>query len=357
MPTLNIGKVRFALKGTWDSATAYETFDAVKYNGSTYAAIQPSAAGTVPSAQPTVWQLIAEKGNDGVTGPIGNTGPQGTTGATGPTGPQGTQGGTGAQGPLGNTGPTGPTGDTGSTGSQGTVGNTGPQGNTGAAGDDGAAGPTGSTGPQGATGTTGSQGGTGSQGTTGPQGDTGPSGSTGPQGGSGPAGNTGNTGATGPQGGTGNNGPTGSTGPQGATGPQGSSANVTKSAVEALGIAASSITGALPAISGASLTNLPASNFTPNALAVGAYLIATDYTQTSTHRAAGYTVSGSTLRWWWQSGNLRYPSDASFGETVAGAGTHMSAGATGTWRAMHQYKTGNAGSYWMYAAVLWMRIS
>ena len=221
MPTLNIGKVRFALQGTWDSATAYETFDAVKYNGSTYAAIQPSAAGTVPSAQPTVWQLIAEKGNAGATGATGNVGPQGTTGATGAVGPQGAQGDTGPQGPIGNTGPTGPTGNTGPTGPQGTTGNTGPQGNAGANGDDGAVGPTGPTGPQGATGLTGSQGGTGSQGPVGPQGDTGPTGSTGPQGGTGPTGLTGNTGVAGPQGATGNTGPTGATGPQGSIGPSG----------------------------------------------------------------------------------------------------------------------------------------
>ena len=236
MPTLNIGKVRFALQGTWDSTTAYETFDAVKYNGSTYAAIQPSAAGTVPSAQPTVWQLIAERGDDGVTGPIGNTGPQGTTGATGAVGPQGVQGDTGVQGPLGNTGPTGSTGATGAggddgatgpqgpigntgptgstggtgpTGPQGTTGNTGPQGNAGSDGDDGAGGPTGLTGPQGSTGLTGSQGGTGSQGPVGPQGDTGPTGGTGPQGTTGDTGPIGNTGSTGTQGPVGNTGPSG----------------------------------------------------------------------------------------------------------------------------------------------------
>ena len=264
MPTLNIGKIRFALKGNWSSSTAYETFDAVKYNGSTYAAIQNSAAGTVPSAQPTVWQLIAEKGNEGATGATGNVGPQGTTGTTGAVGPQGSQGDTGPQGPVGNTGPTGPTGatgadgDTGNTGPQGPVGNTGPTGSTGstgadgdtgatgpqgpagntgptgatgstgpqgpqgdtgntgpqgvsgADGQDGAQGPTGSTGPQGDTGLTGSQGSTGIQGPVGPEGDIGPTGSTGPQGSSGPTGATGNTGATGAQGPVGNTGPSGS---------------------------------------------------------------------------------------------------------------------------------------------------
>ena len=65
MPTLNIGKVRIAWEGSWSSSTAYETFDAVEYNGASYVALQNSAAGTVPSAQPLVWQLIAAKGVQG----------------------------------------------------------------------------------------------------------------------------------------------------------------------------------------------------------------------------------------------------------------------------------------------------
>ncbi len=248
MPTLNIGKVRFALKGAWDSTLAYETFDAVEYNGSSYAALQSSAAGTVPSAQPTVWQLVAEKGADGVTGPIGNAGPQGTQGTTGATGPQGGQGATG---------------------------NTGPQGVSGANGNDGAQGPTGSTGPQGDTGLTGSQGSTGSQGPTGPQGDTGPTGSTGPQGSSGPTGLTGSTGAAGPSGPTGNTGATGNTGPQGntgaagadgaagaagATGPQGStgpSGNPWGGGTFTGGVTAPSFTG-----DGSGLTSLPSAPMT-----------------------------------------------------------------------------------------------
>ena len=271
MPTLNLGKVRFALQGTWSSSQAYETYDAVEYQGSTYVALQNSSAGTVPSAQPTVWQLIAEKGDTGSTGAVGATGATGLTGATGATGPQGPQGDTGPQGSQGDEGPTGPTGpqgpqgpqgDTGATGPQGDEGPTGPtgpqgpqgdtgptgpqgpegdqgatgatgpqgptgpqgstgpqgpQGNAGADGADGVQGPTGPQGPTGNTGATGATGPQGPQGPTGPQGDDGPAGPTGPQGSSGPQGNTGNTGSQGPQG------PSGNTGPQGATGPQGPS--------------------------------------------------------------------------------------------------------------------------------------
>ena len=222
MPTLNIGKVRFALQGTWSSTTAYETYDAVKYQGSTYVALQNSSAGTVPSAQPTVWQLIAEKGDTGAAGTTGATGPQGSTGATGATGPQGPAGATGPQGTDGDEGPAGPTGATGPAGPQGATGPEGPQGVAGADGVDGAEGSTGPQGPAGNTGATGATGATGSQGPTGPEGDTGPTGPAGPQGPSGPQGTAGNTGATGPKGDTGNTGPTGSTGPTGPTGPSGS---------------------------------------------------------------------------------------------------------------------------------------
>mgnify|MGYP003121114244 CR=1 FL=1 len=73
MPTLNLGKVRFALQGTWDSATAYAILDAVLYNGSTYTAIAASAAGTVPSSNAAIWQLLAEKGTNGDDGTNGTT--------------------------------------------------------------------------------------------------------------------------------------------------------------------------------------------------------------------------------------------------------------------------------------------
>lgn len=79
MPTLNLGKVRFALQGTWDSATAYAILDAVLYNGSTYTAIAASAAGTVPSSNAAIWQLLAEKGTNGNDGTDGNDGTNGTT--------------------------------------------------------------------------------------------------------------------------------------------------------------------------------------------------------------------------------------------------------------------------------------
>lgn len=79
MPILNLGKVRFALQGTWDSATAYAILDAVLYNGSTYTAIAASAAGTVPSSNAAIWQLLAEKGTNGNDGTDGNDGTNGTT--------------------------------------------------------------------------------------------------------------------------------------------------------------------------------------------------------------------------------------------------------------------------------------
>ena len=236
MPTLNLGKVRFALQGTWSSTQAYEVFDAVEYQGSTYVAIQASSAGTVPSAQASVWQLIAEKGDTGTAGATGATGPQGATGATGATGPQGPQGATGPQGadgdegPAGPTGPQGPqgltgaTGATGATGDEGPTGPTGPQGATGPTGATGPQGPQGDDGPTGATGPQGPQGNTGATGPQGPQGNAGADGADGAEGPQGPQGPTGNTGATGATGATGSQGPVGpqgDDGPAGPTGPQG----------------------------------------------------------------------------------------------------------------------------------------
>ena len=246
MPTLNLGKVRFALQGTWSSTQAYEVFDAVEYQGSTYVAIQASSAGTVPSAQASVWQLIAEKGDTGTAGATGATGPQGATGATGATGPQGPQGATGPQGADGDEGPAGPTGPQGPqglTGATGATGATGDEGPTGPTGPQGAAGPTGATGPQGpqgddgptgATGPQGPQGNTGATGPQGPQGNAGADGADGAEGPQGPQGPTGNTGATGATGATGpqgpvgpqgDDGPAGPTGPQGPQGPTGATGN------------------------------------------------------------------------------------------------------------------------------------
>ena len=96
-------------RGNWTSAATYNANDAVSYNGSSYVALANNI-NKPPDANPTLWELIAQKGDQGVQGP------QGATGATGPTGPASTV--PGPQGPTGPTGPPGPTavsGDAGNT--------------------------------------------------------------------------------------------------------------------------------------------------------------------------------------------------------------------------------------------------
>lgn len=131
--------------GNWALTTGYSEADQVTHNGSSYSCIlaHTSSATDEPGVgvnTATYWQLAAQKGATGATGPTGVTGPTGPTGvtgavgATGPTGPTGVTGSTGPTGVTGNTGATGPTGVTGATGPTGVTGATGPTGVTGATG-------------------------------------------------------------------------------------------------------------------------------------------------------------------------------------------------------------------------------
>jgi len=98
-------------RGNWTSAATYNANDGVSYNGNSYVAIATNV-NHPPDTHPTEWQLIAQQGAVGPTGPQG---PIGNTGAQGPQGPTGSQG---VQGPAGATGPPGPTavsGDAGNT--------------------------------------------------------------------------------------------------------------------------------------------------------------------------------------------------------------------------------------------------
>jgi hypothetical protein len=105
-------------RGNWTSAATYNANDGVSYNGSSYVAIATNV-NHPPDTHPTEWQLIAQQGA------VGPTGPQGVIGPAGPTGSQGPTGATGSQGPAGATGPPGPTtvsGDAGNTAMLGTDG-------------------------------------------------------------------------------------------------------------------------------------------------------------------------------------------------------------------------------------------
>ena len=97
-----------AWKGTYNAATTYAVNDGVAtVAGNSYASLQNLNTGHDPATSPTYWQLIAQ------AGAVGPTGPPGATGATGPAGATGPSGATGPAGAAGPTGPKGPQGDPG----------------------------------------------------------------------------------------------------------------------------------------------------------------------------------------------------------------------------------------------------
>lgn len=93
-------------QGTWSSATVYAMRDAVFYSGSTYIALSASS-NIQPGTDPSVWSLIAQRGDPAPTGATGAAGSTGPAGATGATGAAGATGATGSTGPTGATGPAG----------------------------------------------------------------------------------------------------------------------------------------------------------------------------------------------------------------------------------------------------------
>jgi hypothetical protein len=88
--------------------------DVVASGGSTYVALQASTNVQPPAS--ATWDLLAQRGDTGLTGA---TGAAGSTGATGPQGAAGPQGIAGSQGPAGQDGATGPVGPAGPEGPQG----------------------------------------------------------------------------------------------------------------------------------------------------------------------------------------------------------------------------------------------
>jgi Collagen triple helix repeat (20 copies) len=116
-------------RGPWVAATSYAINDAVSFGGSSYIATGAST-GAQPDVSPGSWNLLAQAGAIGPTGPQGPTGNAGATGAQGPQGPAGPVGATGATGPQGSAGAQGPAGATGSIGPMGLQGPAGPAANS-----------------------------------------------------------------------------------------------------------------------------------------------------------------------------------------------------------------------------------
>ncbi len=97
----------FNFTQVWSSATNYNPYDVVTYNGSTYdATVTIPAGGNPPGSNPS-WVLMAQAG---AAGAAGSQGPQGPQGAQGAAGPQGTMGLPGATGPAGSNGTNGSNG-------------------------------------------------------------------------------------------------------------------------------------------------------------------------------------------------------------------------------------------------------
>ncbi len=268
-----VGPSSIIWQGAYVNGKSYVTNDAVEFNSRSFINIQ-NTTGTQDPTATAYWQLLADKGADGVagaTGPAGIQGIQGlqgndgADGANGSTGPQGSAGNDGADGATGSAGPQGPAGATGSAGINGisinwqgawvngtsyasndavsfngrsyigTQDTSGIEDPTDTAywdllsdkGADGAIGVQGLTGATGSQGVAGNDGADGSTGSTGPQGPAGndgadgATGSTGPQGSAGNDGADGATGSAGPQGLAGNDGADGATGSAGPQGPAG----------------------------------------------------------------------------------------------------------------------------------------
>ena len=101
-------------QGDWATDTEYKVGDGVQDEGTSYICVTAHTSSVSDFPPSTSWDLIAEKGDVGSTGPQGIQGIQGETGLQGTqciqgeTGLQGIQGTQGIQGETGLQGPAGP---------------------------------------------------------------------------------------------------------------------------------------------------------------------------------------------------------------------------------------------------------
>lgn len=77
MTTKVLGKVAITPKGEYSNATTYQLLDLITYDGSSYLALKETT-GNLPTNN-EYWQLIAEKGQDGINGKDGTNGIDGKT--------------------------------------------------------------------------------------------------------------------------------------------------------------------------------------------------------------------------------------------------------------------------------------
>jgi hypothetical protein len=108
-----IGEQGLFWRNTWSSSTAYTTYDAVYYEGSSYVATQDNTNAN-PVGTPGSWTLLSLAGDTGPTGPTGLDGDDGIVASATPPGDTDvlwldtSVEGAVQTGPTGSTGPTGP---------------------------------------------------------------------------------------------------------------------------------------------------------------------------------------------------------------------------------------------------------
>lgn len=75
--SINAGKVGLTMGGDWKSSESYEKLTCVSHNGRSWAAKKNVSAGVEPSeANSAFWQLMSDRGEQGIQGPVG---PQGNS--------------------------------------------------------------------------------------------------------------------------------------------------------------------------------------------------------------------------------------------------------------------------------------
>ncbi len=288
------------------------------------------------------------KGDDGdsITGATGATGEVGPDGASGATGPKGDQGDSviGATGATGDVGPDGASGATGPKGDQGDaiIGSTGATGDQGIQGASGATGPKGDTGDQGdaVIGATGPQGASGPQGATGPVGPDGASGATGPKGDPGSAGVSATLTAGTYLSGDSYDGSTSRTWTVDATSTntaskvvaRDASGNFSAGTISATfsgdgssitDLTSANLVGALPAIDGSALTNLPGGSGGPAAAESDKLLLAARESENATHYPTFATARTGQQSQYTDTGLTYNPSTNTLSATFSGNGSAL----------------------------------
>lgn len=99
----------FTWRGAWASATAYNLYDVIRYNNSSYICVNAhtSSNANKPGSGAGKWGIVALKGGAGPQGAKGSKGDKGNTGAAGPKGAKGNRGAVGPKGNKGNDAPAG----------------------------------------------------------------------------------------------------------------------------------------------------------------------------------------------------------------------------------------------------------